>query len=250
MAANWALRWRSFTLVKDGNAPEEFEDAVAANPRTGRFAVADGASESSFAGLWAKLLADGFVASGERRTTVDWLTPLQERWAQQVDPLSLDWFGEEKRLAGAYATFLGLSFKKPPADSNEGRWKAMAVGDACIFQVRAGSLLTAFPVSAAADFGNRPALLGSRSSAGEQAERWSRAQEKIGKWQPGDRFLLMTDALAQWFLRRAEAHSKPWEALLQRLADPNAATLATYIKELRRVDGLLNDDVTLLAIEF
>ncbi len=251
MAANWTLRWRSFTLVKDGNAPEEYEDALAANPSTGRFAIADGASESSFAGLWAKLLADGFVASGGRRTTVDWLTPLQERWAQQVDPLALDWFGEEKRSAGAFATFLGLSLKKPPDGSNEGRWKAMAVGDACIFQVRGDALLTAFPMSASADFGNRPALLCSRSGARELAERWSRAREYIGKWQAGDRFLLMTDALAQWFLRRAEAHDKPWDALLQRLADPSpAAALATYIKELRRVDGLVNDDVTMLSIEF
>jgi hypothetical protein len=250
MAANWTLRWRCFTLVKDGNAPEEYEDALAGNPRSGRFAVADGASESSFAGLWAKLLVEGFVASGERRTTVDWLTPLQQRWAHQVDPLALDWFGEEKRLAGAYATFLGLSLKKPAEGSGEGRWKAMAVGDACIFQVRAGKLLAAFPLTASADFGNRPALLCSRSDAGEQAERWSRAQEKIGKWQAGDRFLLMTDALAQWFLRRAEADCKPWEPLLHRLAVPNAdAALTAYVKELRRGDGLVNDDVTLLTID-
>jgi Protein phosphatase 2C len=251
MAANWSLRWRSFTLVKDGNAPEEYEDALAGNPRSGRFAVADGASESSFAGLWAKLLVEGFVASGGRRTTVDWITPLQERWAQQVDPLALDWFGEDKRLAGAYATFLGLSFKKPTDGSREGRWKALAVGDACIFQVRESSLLTAFPVSAAADFGNRPSLLCSRSGVSEQAQRWSRAQEKIDKWQPGDRFLLMTDALAQWFLRRAEAHGKPWDPLLQRLIDLDpAAALTAYIKDLRRTDGLVNDDVTLLTIEF
>jgi hypothetical protein len=249
MAANWTLRWRSFTLVKEGNAPEEYEDALAANPRTGRFAIADGASESSFAGLWAKLLVDGFVASGERRTTVDWLTPLQERWAHQVDLLALDWFGEEKRLSGAYATFLGLSLKKPSAGSREGRWKAMAVGDACIFQVRDGSVLAAFPLSASAQFGNRPALLGSRAVASEQAERWSRAQEEFGKWQPGDRLLLMTDALAQWFLRRTEAQSKPWEPLLNKLAEPTATALAAYIKDLRRNDGLVNDDVTLLNIE-
>jgi hypothetical protein len=181
---------------------------------------------------------------------VDWLTPLQERWAHEVDPLALDWFGEEKRLAGAYATFLGLSLKKPAAGSSEGRWKAMAVGDACIFQVRDGSLLTAFPLSAATDFGNRPSLLCSRSDVSEQAERWSRAQEKIGNWQAGDRFLLMTDALAQWFLRRAEAHDKPWDALLPRLAEPSTAALTAYVKELRRTDGLVNDDVTLLTIEF
>jgi hypothetical protein len=54
-----AIHWSSFSLHKDGNRPDEYEDAFAGNPKVGRFAVADGASESSFAALWAKLLVDG-----------------------------------------------------------------------------------------------------------------------------------------------------------------------------------------------
>jgi hypothetical protein len=65
-----AIRWRAFALHKDGNRPDEYEDAYAGNPRVGRFAVADGASESSFAALWAKLLVDGFVATREGAATL------------------------------------------------------------------------------------------------------------------------------------------------------------------------------------
>jgi hypothetical protein len=249
MAASWTLRWRSFSLPREGNTPEEYEDALAGNPRTGRFAVADGASESSFAGMWAKLLVDGFVAAGEGRTTVSWLSPLQHRWAEAVDHLELDWFGEEKRRLGAFATLLGLSLKKPQA-AGEGRWKAMAVGDACIFQVREDRLLTAFPITRSADFGNRPALLGSRALEKVQAETWSHAQTKIGRWQAGDRFFLMTDAVAEWFLRREVDHRKPWQSLLRRLAEPDAsAAFTAYVKELWRDKELKNDDATLVVIE-
>lgn len=53
----------TFRLHKRGNAPEEYEDAAAADLPAGRFAVADGATESSFAREWAKILADGIGLS-------------------------------------------------------------------------------------------------------------------------------------------------------------------------------------------
>ena len=60
----------------------------------------------------------------------------------------------------------------------------------------------------------------------------------------------MTDAAAEWFLRRHEAKRKPWQSLLRRLAEPNTTVaLATYVKELWRAGELKNDDVTLLIIE-
>lgn len=239
-----AIRLRSFALHKDGNEPDEFEDAYAANPAVGRFAVADGASESSFASLWAKLLVDGFIAA-RGRTTLNWLHPLQKRWAEAVDQLELDWFGEEKRAEGALATFLGLVLQK--AQGAEGRWRAVAVGDCCVAQVRQDSVVASFPVKDSAAFGNTPALLCSREDRGNV---WRQAQRTMGKWQKGDRFFLMTDALAQWFLHRQEQRQKPWNSLLRRLAEPNAtAVLAAYVKQLRDQEAMKNDDVTLLLIE-
>jgi hypothetical protein len=250
MSSSWKLRWRCFSLPREGNSPDEYEDALAGNPKTGRFAIADGASESSFAGLWAKLLVDGFVASGGRRTTLDWLTPLKQCWAREVDALALDWFAEEKRLTGAYATFLGVSFKKPQTGP-QGRWKAVAVGDCCLIQIRDDRLLETFPLTAATEFDNRPVLLGSRSVLNNQVEPWSRAHQKSGRWRPGDCLFLMTDALAQWFLESAQAQGKPWNEIHRRLAegDPIDA-LATYVQQLRAANQMQNDDVTFGLIEF
>lgn len=241
-----AIRCRSFFLHKDGNKADEYEDAFAGDTTLGRFAVADGATESSFARQWAKLLVEGFVAANEGRTTVDWIPALQKRWAEAVDALELDWFGEEKRENGAFATFLGLVVKKPQGAA-DGRWKAVAVGDCCIFQVRDDALLGAFPINQAAAFGNRPALIGSRHVPKQQEFR---GKQRISRWQAGDRFFLMTDALAQWFLQRDEERRKPWQSLLRRLDDPKAtAALTAYVEQLRRRDELKNDDVTLLAID-
>jgi hypothetical protein len=107
------LRWHAFHTHKHGNAPEEYEDAFAGDASAGRFAVADGASESSFVAAWAKLLAQGFVADeGRPWRALEWLTPARQRWAAEVDPLPLPWYAEEKREQGAYATLLGIAFQE------------------------------------------------------------------------------------------------------------------------------------------
>ena len=60
--ASFQLRCRSFALPKKGNSSSECEDALSFNCERGRFAVADGVSESAFAGEWASLLCASFVA--------------------------------------------------------------------------------------------------------------------------------------------------------------------------------------------
>jgi hypothetical protein len=237
------MSYRSFCLPKRGNSAEEYEDACAGDPRSGRFAVADGASESSFAGLWAKLLVGGFVHKQARPPgQSSWLAPLQQRWAQEVDSLELSWFAETKREQGAFATFLGVVLK-PADDSRSGAWSALAIGDSCLFQVRDDALLKAFPLTRSTDFGNQPRLLGSRPANPGHDQ----LQER-GRWHAGDRLLLMTDALAQWFLHRIEQGQKPWRALEHMLAENQDATPDVWIEKLRDQDGLRNDDVTLILI--
>lgn len=243
MTTTPAIPWRSFALHKDGNAADEYEDACAGNPVAGRFAIADGASESSFAGFWAKLLVQGFVTA-RGKTTLNWLTPLQQKWAEAVDRLALDWFGEEKREQGAFATFLGLVLQR--GQTADSRWRAVAVGDCCLFHVRQDTLLASFPTQGSAGFGNRPPLICSRAVGGRDG--FGQARRAVGKWRKGDRFFLMTDALAEWFLQRHERQRKPWESLWRRLIEPNGA-LTAYIEQLRRRKELKNDDVTLLMID-
>ena len=154
--------WQTFTLPKRDNSVEEYEDACAGDPVAGRFAVADGTSESSFANVWAKLLVEGYARPPTRnREEENWLAPLRRQWSAVVDNRELDWYGEEKREQGAFATFLSLRIT-PSAEELGGTWKASAVGDSCMFQIRDDELLESFPMSARTDFSNRPALIGSR----------------------------------------------------------------------------------------
>jgi len=229
-----ALKWQAFALPKRGHHSDEYEDAFAGDPEAGRFAVADGASESSYANLWAKLLVEGFVNPNSEKTTAGtWLDALGEQWAQDVDGRSLQ---------GACATFLGLSILRPRA-GHSGRWKCLAVGDSCLFQVRQDQLIAAFPLSRAADFNNRPSLLNSRG--GKVAS--PRQKTEWGKWHPGDQFFLMTDAIAQWFLTRHAGKRAPWQSLARRLSGSDAALVA-YVEDLRDRKEMRNDDVTLVVV--
>jgi hypothetical protein len=66
-----------------------------------------------------------------------------------------------------------------------------------------------------------------------------------GELAAGDRFWLMTDALAAWFLAEHEAGGAPWRELGARTVDDFAGWVAG-----RRADGRLkNDDVTLIVID-
>jgi hypothetical protein len=238
-------RWQAFHLVKAGNEPADYEDAFAADAARARFAVADGASEASFAAAWARLLVEGFVAA-RRPWREDWLAPARRRWSAEIDGLPLPWYAEAKRDQGAFATLLGVAFRRPEA-GRRGTWRALAVGDTCLFHTRAGRMLTSFPLTRAADFGNEPPLLGSRLGGGE---RNGEREQASGRWRPRDRFLLMTDALAQWFLRQCERGADPTPEVAGLLAEPDAqAAFPGWAEERRREHGLRNDDVTLLVID-
>jgi hypothetical protein len=248
MAAAFAQpRWRGFRLSKRGTADDDYEDAFAGDPHAGRFAVADGASEASFAGLWARALAGGFVnAPGKPWLDLDWLTPLRQEWATQVDALPLPWYAEEKREQGAFATLLGLVLR-PPRPGQLGTWRALAVGDSCLVHARGERFLTSFPLTESAEFGTRPALLGSRPPP---ADRPPPCEHAHGRWHPGDRFLLMTDALAQWFLHEGEKNRRPLEAVEELLAEAAPEEAFAGWVDLRRDHAALrNDDVTLVVID-
>jgi Protein phosphatase 2C len=240
MTAVKPLPWRALRTPKRGHTDAEYEDAWAANPQAGRFAVADGASETSYAELWARFLAESFVAARQPWETQDWLSGPRQRWSAAVDGLDLPWYGEMKREQGAFATLLGLAVRSP-APHQPGRWRALAVGDSCLVRCRNGQRPRSFPLSKSAEFGNQPRLLGSRPGLTPAPALAS------GSCRPGDRLFLMTDALAQWFLLRCEKHRRPWNHFQRLLAEPDEA-FAAWIEKRRDHDDLRNDDVTLLAI--
>jgi serine/threonine protein phosphatase PrpC len=233
--APFSLTWRAFHLPKKGHTLEDYEDAFAGNADQGRFAVADGASESAFAGIWANALVEAYVRSP--RPWSAWLPAARKRWRVQGQKRELPWYAETKFQEGDFAAFLGIAF-------NGDRWLAEAVGDSCLFRIRDGRLAGAFPVRHSSDFSNRPSLLGSRlRGAGQPRAHRFRMQ---GDCRPGDVFFLMTDAIAQWFLKKAEEGRRPWEELQ---AIPAQEQFVPWLEKLRENKELRNDDVTLMCIK-
>jgi hypothetical protein len=242
------MQYHAFWLAKGGNSVEEYEDAFAGDPARGRFALADGASESSFAGSWARLLVEDF-ATGPAYEPGNWLERvpnLQDQWRKQTQPGPLPWYAEAKFELGAFSTFLGLVLEKSLLGWRN-RWQAVGVGDSCLFHIRADTLAHVFPLSSSKDFGGSPWLVGARNGSPDQLERKIAFAE--GTWRKGDRMWLMTDSLAEWFLRRWEDGEPPWETLKTVAQGPDHSQgFQDWIQNLRKDRELRNDDVTWLAI--
>jgi hypothetical protein len=229
----FGLRWRSFLVPKVGHAPDECEDAAAGDPDLGRFAVADGASESYAAGDWARLLVDAFVATGPAG---DWLKAPREAWQAEAAASAVSWYAEDKFARGGHATFLGVSVQ--PADDGLG-WEAVAVGDTCLLHLRDGSCVASFPLTRSTEFNGAPMLVNSRGGV----PAWRSAR---GALRPGEALLLATDALAQHLLESAEGGSFAAPGLLGLEEDDD---FAMWVAMAREAGQLRNDDVALGVID-
>ncbi len=237
-------------LPKAGNAVEEYEDAWAIGPEAaqiaGRFAcaVADGATETSFSGSWARLLAEAYCAGGDDSAALLAALPAaRATWRREVAAIPLPWYAEEKARQGAFAALVGLTLTVD-AEAAGGRWTALASGDSCVFHVRGADLLVAFPIAAAADFTNRPTLLSSDPASNGAAEELLTGAS--GDWLLGDRFYLLTDALACWFLTAHEAGEASWGSLDRVLDLADDGEFVAWVAALREARTLRNDDITLL----
>lgn len=233
---------------KAGNTADEFEDAFWPG-RGGRYggeslrcAVADGATETSFAALWARLLVSGF---GRRRLPPhrlrDALLPLQAKWRAETTTRPLPWYAEEKLRSGAFSSLLGVTLSAA-AGTDRTVWRAWTVGDSCLLIVRDGEVRTAFPLQSAAEFTSRPHLLSSLPGGNSGLERvvaWAG-----GECAPGDVLYLLTDALACWFLACHESGGAPWHVL-----DDARRSFGGWVESERAAARLRNDDVTMVRVQ-
>jgi hypothetical protein len=255
---------QAYWVPKLGNSTDEYEDAFAYSTTNGAFAIADGATESSFADRWARDLVDSYVTkapdvNGPKTPFTDWLSPLQQRWRSGIDWEKLPWFAEEKAKNGAYSTLLGLSVFDPEQNRKASlferaasffrkhespqvwKWKAVAIGDSCFFQIRDHQLVSNFPLSKAHEFNSRPHLL--CSIPGNNNGVWNEVRFLQGDCKPDDLFIFATDAIAKWFFEQSEAGGKPWEILM---GIRSQMEFQDIVARLRNEKALRNDDSTVV----
>lgn len=244
------LASKAFWLEKQGNTPEEYEDAFAIEPSLGLFTLADGASDSAFAREWARILTQAFIAAPREALPYSdsslavWLERCQETWHSAVPWARLPWHGEAKAKRGAFATFLGLMVEESSLTPRKPRqWRAVAIGDTCLFHVRAGKILQAFPLGAPESFTNTPSLVCSNPRNNLSLE--TSVQVTYGECRARDRFFLATDALAHWILSRLASAEQPWDRFGLRRSNRE---WGKWVISLRSNRSIKNDDTTLISV--
>lgn len=258
---------QSFGVAKLGNSLDEYEDATCTSSEGRRFAVADGATQTSFADRWSQILALEFIMNPPAeaptlRRWPDWLQPLQEAWSAGIPWERLPWFASEKARAGACTTLLAVEFSAPGDDPRGNHpslwrrmlgfsgkpvlhWTAEAVGDTCLFQIRHDRLVCSFPLQQPSEFTHAPVLI--TTNPGHNLRVCENLRMISGDCRPGDLFLLMTDALAKWFLQRVVAGEKPWKTLC---ALSDEAAFRQFVVNEREAARIENDDTTMMRVRW
>lgn len=234
--------WISATLPKAGSRPEENEDAIAASSAALRFAIADGATEGWESGRWAAHLATAYIDKPPSPADFPaWLTATQQGWRIPPQTGSTPWYAEIKQRAGSYSTLLGIEFRMA-AKTRDWTWRAIAIGDSCLFQIRKGSVEGVFPISTPSGFGNNPPLVPSPRTSVCPEPEWL-----AGRSEPQDLFLLATDAVAAYLVRLSTPDA--WSPVLVavreglRIEDPEP-----LVEWFRTVQAVRNDDLSMIAI--
>lgn len=231
-------------LPKLGNSNEECEDAFFYKLTNNllKIALADGATESSFAKEWAKLLTKDLLTpkSLSPKKIIGRLPPLRKLWITEVTKTPLPWYAEAKLEKGAFSTILlmSINFEKATYD-------CIAVGDCCLFHIRKDDMIFLFPIDNSSEFSNNPFLLSTKKEDDSELKKHIK-ERKNQKIEKGDYLFLMSDALAYWFANENEKQERPWEILLG-VSEENG--FENWLNGQRKKKEIKNDDTTLLIIE-
>jgi hypothetical protein len=228
---------------KDSAFPRDWEDSACCDEQARLAAAADGASASFDGRGWSRHLVVCFAAFAP--AILD--GPGVERWVTQVQR---SWKAEEpirKRARPPMPVFVADQ-PDPPSGATlaavrvspgpSPRFDAVAVGDACVFQVRDDHPILCEPVATAAGFGSRPDLIMTTGSAPP-------VTYVAGQLRPGDLVFLATDALAAWLVERKE-DAAAWAAL----AAMDQDRFDRFVEAQRSAGELVVDDVTLVRCRF
>jgi hypothetical protein len=256
----------TFCVPKRGSSYQECEDAWWVGPggrdsgeihlKSLKVAIADGATSSMLAGRWARRLVEVFgSARGAARAKHEFIAAYREAsdcWDEEVREyirgreqrdVPIQWYEEPGLAKGAFATLLVVEFSDGRAGHSP-KWRAAGIGDSCLFQVRGDSLYACFPMSNAEEFSFQPPLLPSRATPDDVIRRNVCLGDQ--NWEPEDRFYIVTDALAAWFLRNWGAGGQPWEPLRDFTAESD---FTAWVDEQRDHNEMHNDDTTLVRID-
>lgn len=240
------------THPKPGSADSENEDSFRLDARVGRLVVSDGAG-SSFAALdWSRAICDVFSElpfPTDHGQVAERLAIAAGRWnelqqaALRTDGADTQWWAQEGLRRGAFATVLDIEIgdytDRASAQRRRG-WRAFAVGDSCVVQLRKESeqwrIVQSFPLTTSDEFDSNPPLVSSNNPTAVVG-RWS-----VGEAKPGDVLVGATDAVSQWLMTPG--------ADLGLCLSLDESGLTEMFTSLRMSQKMVKDDVTFVCLGF
>ncbi len=244
---SWHLHTQQFILQKSCSELAECEDAISINAELSRFAVTDGATEAFDARSWAELLASAWVEDETAALSVDsfrlWVAEQGRKLHATWGGRALSWYAEEKARAGSYAAFVGVQFDM---NANHARWQAIALGDSCLIHLRNASIERALPLTNDEQFNSSPVLVPSLPSL--QFAALSQMVIDSGTVEDGDVFLLLSDAVAAWYLKCSKERDVACSEFDARLAASRHDELTRLFHRERLAGKIKDDDIAALRI--
>jgi hypothetical protein len=219
------------------------EDAFKWSPERSALALSDGATESFDSRLWARILVRLFVL--KPKLSVARVNMAIAAFTRRHDPKSMSWSRQAAFDRGSFATLLGVSVS-PERDQA----RVLAIGDTIALLLDGTRPMASFPYTDPDDFARRPTLLSTQREHNSFLDRPDQLEASSTVWrldalaQP--RIVCMTDAIAEWFLRRAQADACAGEILL---GISDTTELETLVVGEREAGRMQVDDSTLLILE-
>lgn len=237
------LRYKTFIMPHVGDLYSQCADRFAIGTDKNCFAIADGVGESLFPYDWAELVCEDFIANPnlfcennklvrENALIEAWNQKRDERTANLTETeLFLFEMGLEKADFAA-CTFVGLSIDKK-------QWQSLALGDSYLFVLDKNlEIIESVASQKGEEFSNFPEYFAS------QAEKNHGKTIKVcGDINKVTYFLLLTDAISDWFIKVDTEKRK------ELLAISDMQSFHSLVNKERENGNMKDDDTTAVIIE-
>lgn len=242
--------YKHISIAKVGNSANENEDNVLVPSISElesepiiKFAISDGATESSFSKEWSDLLVSCYKDKPFDLTNLPLtINAISEAWQSITSAIELPWYAQQKLENGAFATFLGITL-----NLEEQTFDSVSIGDCTLFQVRNNKLINSFPLTSFEDFGNTPSLFATNSKF--QSDFSKSVKYLTGLVESGDLLILASDALAMWIFKRLNQGESPWLSLLTLLNYEDYQTdFSNWTFNKIKENEMKNDDISVILI--
>lgn len=253
------ITWFSHSISKAGNATSENEDAIfpaekfgCVNGKSERasFAVADGATQTSFSGMWANCLVRHCTqVKLSEFSFYEAIKKAGNEWQASLQGLELPWHAMEKVRQGAFSALAWLEIQYDPLHpSTAYSWRALAVGDCCLFIAHNHNIYLSLPLQHPSEFNNSPVLIPSKS------EKMDSIKGKIhlarGSLKKGDQLILASDAMASWIMRKPITDQVQYQNMIRVIKSAEKGPhFSDWVNSLRKMGEIRNDDTSVIYIE-